>query len=136
MIKRTIEEVVRKSLRTFPVTALVGARQVGKSTLSDYIGKGLGFTYVSLDDLTLRAEANADPRFFLSRFPAPLVIDEAQKVAPLFDEIARIVILIPVVVLAGMIVRETREEKNLHVFALSCAQQAVNGLPDHVFIQR
>ena len=91
MIKRTIEEVVRKSLRTFPVTALVGARQVGKSTLSDYIGKGLGFTYVSLDDLTLRAEANADPRFFLSRFPAPLVIDEAQKAAPLFDEIARIV---------------------------------------------
>ena len=64
MIKRTIEEVVRKSLRTFPVTALVGARQVGKSTLSDYIGKGLGFTYVSLDDLTLKAEANADPRFF------------------------------------------------------------------------
>ena len=91
MIKRTIEEVVRKSLRTFPVTALVGARQVGKSTLSDYIGKDLGFTYVSLDDLTLRAEANADPKFFLSRFPAPLVIDEAQKAAPLFDEIARIV---------------------------------------------
>lgn len=91
MIKRTIESVVRKSLRTFPVTTLVGARQVGKSTLSNYIGQDLGFIYVSLDDLILRAEANDDPRFFLSRFPAPLIIDEAQKAPPLFDEIARIV---------------------------------------------
>ena len=91
MIKRTLEEIVRKSLRTFPVTALVGARQVGKSTLSDFIGKDLGFTYVSLDDLLLRAEANSDPKFFLSRFPAPLIIDEAQKAPPLFDEIAHIV---------------------------------------------
>ena len=91
MIKRTIENVVRKSLRTFPVTALVGARQVGKSTLSNYLGEDLGFTYVSLDDLLLRAQANADPKFFLSRFPVPLIIDEAQKAAPLFDEIAHTV---------------------------------------------
>ena len=91
MIKRTIEMVVRKSLRTFPVTALVGARQVGKSTLSNQIGKELGYTYVSLDDLTLRADANRDPQFFLSRFKAPLIIDEAQKAPPLFDEIAHLV---------------------------------------------
>lgn len=83
--------VVRKSLRTFPVTALVGARQVGKSTLSNLIGKELGYTYVSLDDLTLRADANRDPQFFLSRFKVPLIIDEAQKAPPLFDEIAHLV---------------------------------------------
>lgn len=91
MIRRTIEMVVRKSLRTFPATALVGARQVGKSTLSNQIGKELGYTYVSLDDLTLRADANRDPQFFLSRFKAPLIIDEAQKAPPLFDEIAHLV---------------------------------------------
>ena len=91
MIKRTIEKVIRKSLRTFPVTVIVGARQVGKSTLVDSIGKELGYTYVSLDDLTLRAEASGDPKFFLSRFKAPLIIDEAQKAPLLFDEIARIV---------------------------------------------
>lgn len=91
MIKRTIEQVIRKSLRTFPVTALVGARQVGKSTLVDFIGKELGYAYVSLDDLTLKAEANNDPKYFLSRFKAPLIIDEAQKAPILFEEIAHIV---------------------------------------------
>ena len=91
MIRRTIEMVVRKSLRTFPATALVGARQVGKSTLSNQIGKELGYTYVSLDDLTLRADANRDPQFFLSRFKAPLIIDEAQKATGLFEEVEYLV---------------------------------------------
>lgn len=91
MIERTMESVIRKSLRTFPVTVLVGARQVGKSTLVSHIGGELGYSYVSLDDLMLRGEANSDPRFFLSRFKTPLIIDEAQKAPILFDEIARIV---------------------------------------------
>lgn len=91
MKKRTIEGIIRKSLRFFPVTVITGARQVGKSTLVKALGDELGFHYVSLDDLILLAEANNDPRFFLTSFPTPLIIDEAQKAPMLFDEIARIV---------------------------------------------
>ena len=91
MIPRFLEETIENSLKNFPITILMGARQVGKSTLISKIADKHSFTYISLDDLLLRKEANEDPIFFLSKYKTPLVIDECQKAPILFDEIARIV---------------------------------------------
>ena len=91
MIPRFLEDTIKESIKNFPTTILMGARQVGKSTLISKIAKELSFTYVSLDDLLIRKEANEDPIFFLSKYKLPLVIDEVQKAPILFDEIARII---------------------------------------------
>lgn len=91
MIPRTIEASVRKSVTQWPVTLITGARQVGKSTLCDLIGKDLGFNYVSLDDPRERRTAVSDPAMFLKLHPCPLIIDEVQYAPELFDEIEHIV---------------------------------------------
>ena len=61
----------------FPVLALAGPRQVGKTTLLDHI-RGPERRIVSLDDPARREEARRDPRGFLQRFPPPVLIDEVQ----------------------------------------------------------
>lgn len=91
MIPRFLETTIENSIQNFPVTILMGARQVGKSTLISKIADKFSYTYISLDDLLLRKEANEDPVFFLSKYKPPLVIDECQKAPILFDEIAHIV---------------------------------------------
>jgi len=54
MIKRFQESLLRELLELFPVVAVVGPRQVGKTTLVTSEGIGAGRTYLSLDDLFLK----------------------------------------------------------------------------------
>jgi uncharacterized protein len=80
---RSSIDLLRQSLRDYPVAVVTGPRQAGKSTmlrteLADW-------PMISLEDLDMRAFAQADPRGFLSRYPAPLIIDEAQHVPALFS---------------------------------------------------
>jgi uncharacterized protein len=76
-IKRDIEERLFKHLKQFPVTALCGPRQCGKTTLlKHYLGKSHEF--ISLDDMDKRQEAEKDPKMFMSRIDGPCVIDEIQ----------------------------------------------------------
>lgn len=74
---RTMEGFFSKASRQFPAMLITGARQVGKTTLLQHLGKGKR-TYVTLDDPLLRALAKDDPALFMQRFPAPLLIDEIQ----------------------------------------------------------
>ena len=90
MIKRTIFEEVKQSVKTKPVTLVTGARQVGKSTLVQNFIKD-GFNYVSLDSFKEARMAQEDPTLFLSLHPWPLIIDEVQKAPQLFDVIEEIV---------------------------------------------
>lgn len=72
-------------LQQYPVVALTGPRQSGKSTL---IRRALPqWLNVSLEDPDLRDMALADPRGFLAHHPPPLVIDEAQHAPALFSYI-------------------------------------------------
>jgi predicted AAA+ superfamily ATPase len=91
MIKRTVEKYVRESVKKWPVTLITGARQVGKSTLCSILKKDLGYNYVSLDSKLERNVAISDPAMFLTLHPCPLIIDEVQHAAGLFDEIEHIV---------------------------------------------
>lgn len=80
-----------KKLRFFPVVAIQGARQTGKSFLARELlpPKSRGASYFSLDQATTRAQVHESPHTFLLEHEAarPLMIDEAQKVPDLFDAI-------------------------------------------------
>lgn len=74
-------------LLIFPVVAVIGPRQVGKSTLvlSPEIGKDR--EYVSLDDFSQLSVAESDPKAFLSGDDRKLTIDEIQLAPGLLREI-------------------------------------------------
>ena len=91
MIQRSIKEVLINNINSYPVTLVTGARQIGKSTLCYELTKENNFNYVSLDDLDNRSEAINDPKFFLEKHKAPLIIDEVQYAPVLFEYIEAIV---------------------------------------------
>lgn len=91
MIKRTIKELLLNNIKSYPVTLVTGARQIGKTTLCYELTKEFNFNYVSLDDLDNRSEALSDPKFFLAKHKTPLIIDEVQYAPILFEYIESIV---------------------------------------------
>ena len=85
-IHRSIESVLQRGIAEFPVIALMGPRQVGKSTLLLNVLNGK-FNYISFDDMALRAQAKRDPVLFLKNNPPPLIIDEVQYVPEILPAI-------------------------------------------------
>lgn len=83
MIKRQAEAVLLDLAKGYPILAITGPRQAGKTTLarSAFPGK----RYVSLEDLDEREFATQDPRGFLARFPDGAIVDEAQRCPNLFS---------------------------------------------------
>lgn len=86
MYKRDIENKIKEIGSTFRVLVLTGPRQVGKSTLLDYL-MPKNMKKVSLDDETLRMTAKNDPRQFIEMYEKPLFIDEIQYAPELFPYI-------------------------------------------------
>jgi predicted AAA+ superfamily ATPase len=80
-----------KKLSFFPVVAIQGARQTGKSFLAHSLLKDALplIKYLSFDQLTVRQQAKRAPQTFLTDHSESmlLVIDEAQKVPEIFDAV-------------------------------------------------
>jgi len=85
-IKRNAEKAIREIIRDYPVLMVLGARQVGKSTLLNHI-KESERHYVTLDDFNARNLALTDPLLFLQTYPAPVIIDEFQYAPDLLTAI-------------------------------------------------
>ena len=86
MIPRQQHEAsVRELLRRFPVVGLIGARQVGKTTLARRLiaGEREPVTVFDLEDPTDEAEL-ADPKLALEPLRGLVVIDEVQRMEGLF----------------------------------------------------
>jgi predicted AAA+ superfamily ATPase len=87
MIPRDLEHRLSDALTSVPVVALVGPRQVGKTTLALRIaGQGLGKETAYLD-LELDSDLNKldDPESYLKRFANKLlIVDEVQRKPDLF----------------------------------------------------
>ena len=86
-IKRDLERKFLHMNSAFKAVMVVGARQVGKSTMLKHLAKGQNRTYVTMDDTQLRIFAQTDPKLFLQTYQPPLLIDEVQKAPELFEEI-------------------------------------------------
>lgn len=86
MIKRIFTSLLQEMLATFPVVAVVGSRQVGKSTLIQQPPISKGRRYLTMDDVSLYSVAQADPKTFLES-DVPLSIDEVQLAPALLREI-------------------------------------------------
>nr|WP_297395468.1 ATP-binding protein [uncultured Peptostreptococcus sp.] len=89
-IKRFLEEQVLEASKSYPIVMVCGQRQVGKSTMLYHIKEG-DRTYITLDDINARRLAETDPALFFETYPAPLIIDEFQRVPSLTMELKRIV---------------------------------------------
>ncbi len=84
-LPRVLLKELQQSAAEYPVVAVLGPRQSGKTTL---VQKAFPKkAYVSLEDLENRDFASQDPRGFLSSYKAGVIIDEAQRVPALLSYI-------------------------------------------------
>ncbi|HJW74927.1 MAG TPA: ATP-binding protein [Thermoleophilia bacterium] len=77
LLQRHAMRRLRALLAAFPVVALTGARQVGKTTLARMLLDQEGGTYRTLDAMLARTQAQEDPEGFVQADDL-LVIDEVQ----------------------------------------------------------
>jgi predicted AAA+ superfamily ATPase len=85
MIYRDAMGTIERQAKGFPVIAIIGPRQSGKTTLAK-----LAFPkkpFVSFDDEQMRAVATENPQDFLLAFPDGCIIDEAQRVPKIFNAV-------------------------------------------------
>ncbi len=85
MFKRRLEAQIRADLQSQPAVALLGPRQVGKTTLALAIAEAAPSIYLDLEDPADRDKL-ADPALYLSAHEDELVIlDEIQNAPDLFS---------------------------------------------------
>ena len=91
MIARRAEKVIRDALAFQAAVAVIGPRQVGKTTLAREIGDEVNAVYLDLEDRTDRQKLQ-EPRMFLERYEDRLVIlDEIHRVPDLFSDLRGII---------------------------------------------
>ena len=88
-IQRAITPILKQRVSTSKCMLLVGARQVGKSTLIKHEFKD--FNRANFDDRLTRMQAKEEPKLFFLNNPQPLFIDEVQKESSILEDIKQIV---------------------------------------------
>ncbi|TLU81620.1 MAG: ATP-binding protein [Chlorobium sp.] len=83
MIYRKLTATLQRLARTFPVIAITGPRQSGKTTLAKAVFADK--PYITLEDPAERAFALEDAKGFLHRFRDGALFDEAQRWPDLFS---------------------------------------------------
>jgi hypothetical protein len=87
MIPRQILADIQQALAEAPAVALLGPRQVGKTTLAIALGKQRSSVYLDLESASDRAKL-AEPELYLPQHEDKLVIlDEIQRVPHLFQSL-------------------------------------------------
>ena len=86
MVRRILQKSLTNALNTMPVVALLGPRQVGKTTLALEFAKSTRKKTAYLDlELDTDQAKLSDPEAYLRRFPNTLlIIDEIQRQPELF----------------------------------------------------
>ena len=81
-IRRSIEDIVLKSEKTFKSILVTGARQTGKSTVFQKLFPEK--KYVPVDDPFIEEQAVEQPEMFMMLNPPPVIYDEVQRAPNLF----------------------------------------------------
>ena len=89
MIRREAKDALIRLSEQFPIIAITGPRQSGKTTLAKETFPNK--KYVSFDDQNMRNIAISNPDDFLLAFPDGAIIDEAQKVPGIFSALKKAV---------------------------------------------
>lgn len=85
MITRVKEKEIKSCMRQFPVVAIIGPRQSGKTTLAKQLYHTAKNLYFDLESPTDKAFFK-DPEFFLSSLQAStVIIDEVQRMPELYE---------------------------------------------------
>ena len=85
IIPRTASAKLMEMSATMPVVTVYGPRQSGKTTLVRHLFPD--FAYANLEHPAVRDLAVRDPEAFFTRYPAPAIIDEVQRVPELLSYI-------------------------------------------------
>ena len=85
MITRHLNSFVKEMATQYPIVAVTGPRQSGKTTLCRSLFPD--YDYVNLEKPDTRAFAIEDPNGFLAQFKKPVILDEIQRVPDLFSYI-------------------------------------------------
>ncbi len=80
--KRALECKIKYLLDVFPCVAIIGSRQVGKSTLTKLVTEG--WDYYDLEKPDDYQLISSDPVGFFERKKSRVIIDEAQQFPDLF----------------------------------------------------
>ncbi len=87
MISRRAYRLIQDALRRQSAVALIGPRQVGKTTLAHELADGVNALYLDLESRADRSKL-ADPALFLHGYRDRLVVlDEIHRVPELFQEL-------------------------------------------------
>jgi len=85
MIQREAAAYVKRMAKSFPVVSITGPRQSGKTTLARTVFPD--YEYLNLENPDTMREAMADGASFFRNHPAPLILDEVQRIPELLSRI-------------------------------------------------
>ena len=86
-LKRNLETTFLEMSDVFKCVLVLGARQVGKSTMLKHLCENQQRSFVTMDDASERELAKNDPELFFQAHPTPILIDEVQKAPELLEQI-------------------------------------------------
>ena len=86
-IHRELERKFTEASSFFKAVLVIGARQVGKSTMLKELAKEQNRTLVTMDNGFARELAQNDPELFFQTYKPPILIDEIQKAPDLLEHI-------------------------------------------------
>jgi uncharacterized protein len=91
MRRRNLAPLIASNLADFPAVALLGPRQVGKTTLAHEVAQGRRSVYLDLESPIDRAKL-AEPELFLRGHEDKLVVlDEVQRIPELFQTLRGVI---------------------------------------------
>lgn len=113
--KRNIEQYAIDLLSNFPVLAILGARQVGKTWLSKRLAPD--FYYVDLEKTSDFDHVMRDPELFLKQYPEHVILDEAQLAPDLFP-------------LLRSVIDDQREKKGRFIITGSSSPELIKNISE------